>query len=208
MNNLRRFKQKLSTISRRWQEKDYDTAFAEVESLLEIWPGNAHLHILWASLVQLQENPKHDLDEAKQALQQAIEFDKGSPAAALELGRFLDNVEDDPRAASKAYAEGVATARQMLIDGLIGQAKVFRQLSKRTEFLRCLLELLHLLRFETGSKRVKSDEFGADILFESPTGHFHAIPLKGPYAEQIQDLLSEVVADGSAASSTGPCAPS
>ncbi len=194
MSNLRGFKQKLSTVSRLWEEKEYDRALGEVESLLERWPGNAHLHILWASLVQLQETPKYDLDEVKKALQQAIELDKGSPAAAIELGQFFDNVEDDPHMASKIYAEGVAAARQLLIEGLIGQAKAFRQLDKREEFLQCLLEVLHLVRSETGIKRIKAEDFGPDIIFESPTGHFHAVQLKGPYAEQIHDLLSEVVA--------------
>jgi hypothetical protein len=197
MSNLRGFKQKLSTVSRLWEEKDYDTALAEVESLLKSWPGNAHLHVLWASLVQLREDPKHALDEAKQALQQAVELDRGSPAAAIELGHFLDNVEDDPQAASKAYAEGVATARQLLIDGLIGQAKTFRQLDNRAEFLRCLLEVLHLARFETSPKKNKAEESGAAILFKAPAGDFYAIQLNGPNAEQIQDLLSEVVEDRS-----------
>ena len=148
MSNLRGFEQKLSMVSRLWEEEDYDAALTEVESLLKIWPGNAHLHILWASLVQLQENPKHDLDEAKLALQQAVELDKGSPAAAIELGHFLDNVEDDPRTASKAYAEGTAAARRLLIEGLIGQAKAFRQLGKREEFLRRLMELLVVTQSE------------------------------------------------------------
>ncbi len=79
MSNPRGFKQKLSTISRLWEAEDYDKALAEVESSLETWPGNAHLHILRASLVQLQEDPKYNLDEAKQALQQAVELDKSSP---------------------------------------------------------------------------------------------------------------------------------
>lgn len=192
MNNLRGFKQKLSTVSRLWEEADFDAALAEVESLVKTWPGNAHLLILWASLVQLQEDPKHDLNEARQALQQAVELDKGSAAAAIELGHFLDSVEDDPHAASKAYADGVATARQLLIEGLIGQARVFRQLEKREEFLRCLLEALRLARFETGRRKSKGQASGADILFKSANGCNLAIQLKGPYAEQIQELLSEV----------------
>ncbi len=198
MSNLRGFKQKLSNVSRLWEKEDYDTALAEVESLLQIWPGNAHLHILWASLVQLQEDPKHDLNEAKKALRQAVELNKESPAAAIELGHFLDNVEDDPLAASKAYAGGVAAARRFLIEGLIGQAKALRQLEKRDEFLRCLLELLHVAQAEKDSNRTKADEPGTDILFQSPEGYFYAVQLKGPYAEQIQDLLCEVVADHSA----------
>jgi tetratricopeptide (TPR) repeat protein len=198
MSKLRRFEQKLSIVSRLWEERNYDSALVEVESLLELWPGNANLHILWASLVQLQEDPKHDLDEVKQALQQAVELDKGSPAAAIELGHFLDKVEDDLLGASKAYAEGVATARHLLIEGLIGQAKAFRQLDKREEFLRCLLEVLHLTRIDTGTKRIKAKESGPDIIFESPTGHFHTTQIKGRYAEQILDLLGDLVAERSA----------
>jgi hypothetical protein len=136
--------------------------------------------------------------EAKQALQQAVDLDKGSPAAAIELGNFLDNVEDDPRAASKAYADGVAAARQLLLDGLIGQAKAFRQLNKREEFLHCLVEVLHLARFEINQKRTKAEEPGGDILFELLRSHFHAIQHKGPHAEQIQDLLSDLVTNHSA----------
>ncbi len=166
--------------------------------MLKVWSGNAHLHILWASLVQLQEDPKHSLDEARQSLEQAVELDRSSPAAAIELGYFLDNVEDNPQAAFRVYAEGVAIARKHLIDGLIGQAKALLQLNKREEFLRCLLEVLHLSRFETESKKYKAEESGADIIFESPTGQFQAVQLKGPYAEQIQELLSEAVAKRSA----------
>jgi tetratricopeptide (TPR) repeat protein len=187
-----------------WDEADYDKALAEVESLLEAWPGNAHLHVLRASLVQLQENPKYDLDEAKQALQQAVELDKGSPAAAIELGHFLDNVEDDPQAASKAYANGVTTARRLLIDGLIGQAKAYRQLNKKEDFFRCLLEVLHLYHFDTSSKRNKAEEPGADVILHSPTGPVYVIQVKGPYAEEVQELLNELVADRSASQGTPP----
>jgi tetratricopeptide (TPR) repeat protein len=174
MNNLRGFKQKLAAVSRLWEEKDYDTALTEVETLLESWPGNPQLLVLWASLVQLQENPRHDLEEARRALQQAVELDRESPVAAIELGHFLDNVEDDPQAAARAYAEGVAAARRLLIDGLIGQAKAFRQMGKRDDFLRCLMEVLQLCREEMGRKQSKA------------------------FADQIQDLLGKVVTDRSA----------
>jgi tetratricopeptide (TPR) repeat protein len=198
MNQRREFKKQLSTVFQLWKKQAYDEAFAVVASMLESWPGNAQLHLLWASLVQLQENPQQDLEEVKQALQQAVELDRDSPAATIELGHFLDNVEDDPQAASKAYAEGVAAARRLLIDGLLGQAKALRQMNKREEFLRCLLEVLHLSRYETGGKGAKAQDAGADLILESPPGHFQVIQLKGPYAEQIQDLLSDLVAKRSA----------
>lgn len=195
MSTLRRLKQRLSTVSQLWDEQDYDKALAEVETLLEAWPGNPQLHVLKAGLVQLQDDPKHDLAEAKQALRQAVELDRDSPAAAIELGHFLDNVEDDPQAAVKAYADGVAAARRLLIDGLIGQAKAYRQLGKREDFLRCLLEVLHLTHFESGPRRTRAEDREADIIFRSPAGPVFATHLDGPYGQQIKELLGELDPD-------------
>jgi tetratricopeptide (TPR) repeat protein len=177
MSNLRAFKQKLAAVSRLWEEKDYDSALSEVVALLEAWPGNAHLHILWASLVQLQENPRHSLDEAKQAFQQAIDLDRSSPAGPIELGHFLDAVEDNPQAAARAYSEGVAAARHLLIEGLIGQARALLQLDRREEARRCILESLHLMELDPTLKRNRAES---------------------PFAQQIHDLLGEVFASRSA----------
>jgi tetratricopeptide (TPR) repeat protein len=194
MSHLRAFKQKLSTVNRLWEEKDYDTALAEVEGLLKVWPGNGHLHILWASLVQLQDDPKHSLDEAKKALHKAIELDKSSHTGAIELGHFLDDVEDNPQAASKFYTEGVAVARQLLIEGLMGRAKALLQLDRRDECLQSLMEMLHVLQFDPTSKRHKSGDAGTNISFESTTGQVYTLHLKGPFAEQIKEILDEVLA--------------
>ncbi len=158
MNGVRAFKRDLSSVSRLWGEKRYDEALSEVESLLKAWPGNAHLHILWASLVQLQDKPKNSLDEAKQALQRAIDLDETSPVGSIELGFFLDAMADDPKAASRAFAEGISVARRLLMEGLIGQAKALQQLGRPKELARCLSELTHLLDFEPGSRESKLDE--------------------------------------------------
>lgn len=192
MSTLRDLKQRLSAVLRLGDADDYDKALAEVENLIETWPGNPRLHVLRASLVQLQEEPKYDLDEAKQALQQAIDLDRESPAASIEFGHFLDNVEDDPQAAIKVYAQGVAAARRLLIDGLIGQAKAYRQLGKKKDSIRCLLEVLYLARSDSGPKRGKGKESGADIIAQSSSGHVYAVKLNGPYAEQVQELLGEL----------------
>jgi tetratricopeptide (TPR) repeat protein len=198
MSTRRGWKQRLATLSRLWDQGHYDRALAEVESLLQTWPGNAHLHILRASLVQRQEEPKCELKEARRTLQRAVELDPGSPAAAIELGHFLDNVDDDPRSALRAYADGVGTARRLLLDGLIGQAKAYRQLGKKEEFVRCLLEVLQLSQADAGLKRNKAEELGADLVIQSPSGAVYALQAKDPYAKQVQDLLGEVVADRSA----------
>ena len=177
MSSMRSFKQKLSTVFRRWDEKKYDTALGEVEALLKAWPGNSQLHVLWASLVQLQEDPKHRLEEVKQALQYALDLDKSSPAAAMELGHFLDAVEDDPQAASKVYAEAVGQARGLLIEGLIGQAQALLQLDKRDEARKCLMELLYLTNTASVPKRPN---------------------LNGSYSAQIEGLVNEVLVNRSA----------
>jgi hypothetical protein len=173
MSNSRGLKEKLAAVSKLWKAKEFDKALAEVETLLETWPGNAHLHVLRASLMQLHEKPEYSLADIKQALQEAVELDKGSPAAAIELGHFLDNVEDNPQAAAKAYAEGLAIAWQLLVDALIGQAKAYRQLDKGKEFKRCRLQLK-----------------GLQLVWD-------LMPMKidERYLEQIQDLLNEPVAD-------------
>ena len=194
MNSLRGFDQKLAAVSRLWAEADYDSALVEVEKLLEKWPGNGHLHILWASLVQLQEDPKHDLDGARQALERAIDLDRSSPAGVIELGHFLDAVDDDPRAASKAYSDGVVKARQLLIEGLIGQAKALLQLGKKDDALECVREVLHSIRFDPKSKRGKSEDSLPDLPFGSVMGDLVGIQLNGPYANQIEELLSELFA--------------
>lgn len=194
MNKPVNFKRGLSAVFRHWEDGDYDAALAKVEFMLATWPGNARLHVLWASLVQLQEEPQHSLADAKEALQLAAILDEDSPAAAIELGQYLDNVEDDPQAAVKAYAQGVAAARRQLIEGLIGQAKAHRQLQQWEAFYRCLEEVLQLTRFS--SKTNGAHALSGDVLIRLSPGNVDAIQLQGPYAEQIKELLCELGAEG------------
>lgn len=202
-------KKRLSTVSQYCEQHEHDKALEEVEALLKDWPGNPHLHVLKASLVQLQKEPKHELDEAKQSLRHAIELDRDSPAASIELGHYLDNVEDDSKAAAKAYADGIAAARRLLLDGLIGMAKANLQLDRKEEFKSCLIEILLLAHFDSNSTGKRSEESWIDaILGSSPNALrvFHAKSphrstpawihfggkVRGPFAEQIADLLAEL----------------
>jgi hypothetical protein len=107
-------------------------------------------------------------------------------------------VEDNPQAAFRAYSEGVAAARRLLIEGLIGQTKTLLQLDRRREAQRCLLELLQLLAFEPSAGRSEGKDVAPDIIFASATGQIVAARLKGPFAAQIEELLNEVIATRSA----------
>lgn len=195
MNSHREFSQKLSSVSRLLAAEDYDAALKLVDSIRSAWPGNAQLDVLWARLVQSQEQPSHDLADAKAALQQAVALDKGSPAAAIELGYFLDNVEDDPKGASRVFAEAIESARKLLLDGLIGQAKALRQLPKRDEYLQCLAEIIQLARFENRRTGGKGKSAASDVQVVSPkNGVRLAVQLKGPHAQEIGELLNDFVA--------------
>jgi tetratricopeptide (TPR) repeat protein len=192
MKSTRSFKQHLSKVFRHWRDEQYDLALSDVEEMLKSWPGNAQLYIFWASLVQLQEAPSHRLEEAKKALQQAIEVDANAPAGPIELGHYLDAVEDNPRAASKAFSEGIRSARRLLMDGLLGQARALLQLDKRAEALKCLMEWLYLANIDDPLTGSKSANGAPDILLRDPTGQILAIQLKGPIAVKIEELLQQL----------------
>jgi tetratricopeptide (TPR) repeat protein len=198
MTDIRKLKQELSRVYSLWADEHYDRALALVEKALKEWPGNAQLYVAWAGLVQLQEEPTHDLGEAKGALESAAAMDADSPAAAIELGHFLDAVEDNPRAASKAFAEGVARARRLLIDGLLGQARALLQLNKRKEATKCLIELLHLSNFGFSFPGAKSADADPDLVLRRPGGPVFEFQLRGSFAQAIESLLQDVLANKSA----------
>jgi tetratricopeptide (TPR) repeat protein len=198
MKTARDFKHKVSQVQALWAKRDYDKALSIVEELLKTCPGSAALNIMWASLVQLQEDPDHDLDEVKKALESAVQLDKDSPAGPIELGHFYDAVEDNPHAASRAFAEGIAKARHLLIDGLLGQARALLQLNKRKEANRCLIEALYLTNMSESPGAAKSTNGGPDLLLRGQAGAMLAFQMKGPFAEEMESLLQDVLATRSA----------
>src|SRR5262245_24581383 len=100
MNATTSLKRGLARIRREWQARRYELALAEVNRLLGNWPDNPQLLLIWANLVQLQDDKTGPtLDDAKAALQRAVELDEESPCTWIELGHFLNAVEDDPQGA-------------------------------------------------------------------------------------------------------------
>lgn len=194
MNNARSLKQKVSKVQGLMAESQYDTALCQVEELLARWPGNSQLHILWATLVQLHDAPAHTLDDAKRALQTAVALDESSPAAPIELGHFLDAVEDNPQAASKAFADAIRAARRLLIDALLGQARALLQLNKREEAIACLIESLYLTNLSFSANRGKSPRIVPGVLCHEPSGPAFRLPLTGAFGSEIEGLLADVLA--------------
>ncbi len=144
MRSTQNYRTRLAQISRLWAEQDYDAALSNVEDLSSQWPGNAHLRVLWSNLIQLQHKPQHDLSEARQALRQAIDLDETSPEAAIELGHYLHNVEDNARGAAKAFSAAAANARSLLVEALVGEARALIELGKKEDARHRLLEVLHV----------------------------------------------------------------
>ncbi len=194
MNNARSMKQKISKVQGLMAERRYDIALSQVEELMAQWPGNSQLHILWATIVQLHDAPAHTLDDAKQSLQMAAALDESSPAAPIELGHFLDAVEDNPQAASKAFSDGIRTARRLLIDALLGQARALLQLNKREEAIACLIESLQLTSLSSSANRGKSPRPVPGVLCREPGGPAFRVPLTGAFGSEIEGLLADVLA--------------
>ncbi len=143
----------------------------QADRLCEAFPGNSQLYLIWADLVQLQEHPQHSLDEARAALETAIKLDDGSPAALLELGHYLDAVEDDPKAAAATFAQAAAIAKKAFVEALVGQAKSLLQLHRGEDAVHYLLEALQLVGLNgTGRNgKARNSSNGASIPAEIET---------------------------------------
>jgi tetratricopeptide (TPR) repeat protein len=139
MKSTRSYKQKLGAVRRAIDAGNYDVALAEVDLLLDEWPGAASLHVLRAELIQLQD---HDgappLEEAKAALKHAGDLDNPTHSPLIELGHFQFSVEDDPKAAAQSFKKGVQVYKELLIESLLGQAAALEELNRREEAFDCL----------------------------------------------------------------------
>jgi tetratricopeptide (TPR) repeat protein len=134
-------KQGLARVRRQWRAGHYARALAEVERLLESWPDNPRLLTMRGNLIQVQENEEGStLQDAKRALQRAVDLDEESPHAWIELGHFLNASEDDAEAAAKCFAKAIRLSKRLLKEALLGQAKALSELDRRSEALACLTE--------------------------------------------------------------------
>lgn len=141
MKPTRSFKQGVAKVRRLWLAEKNEQALAEVSRLLEEWPDNPFLLILWADLVQLQDADKGpNLEDAKKAYRHAVDLDDQSPAALIELGKYLHAVEDQPGSAAKCFAKAAALAKQLLKEALLAQAESLSELERAQDALACLAE--------------------------------------------------------------------
>lgn len=215
MNNTGNLTQELTKISRLMEKESYDKALEKVEGLLKTWTGNSHLEVLKAKLIMLQETTEYELDDAKSALSHAIELAPKSPAPQIELAYYIKNIEDNAKEASAVFAKGIELARSILLDGLIGQAKVYQELEKPEEFKRALFEILLLMMLD--SLPTKADHnISLDVTSDGAInlnklfwdsqgeGFLHSIsrlPLqrfkKNPHFDEVQELLEQLTTETS-----------
>jgi tetratricopeptide (TPR) repeat protein len=140
------FKRGVAQAKREWRAARYDRSLAVVSRLLEEWPDNPQLLTMWGDLVQLQSTQTGPtLDEAKAALERAVELGEESPEAWKELGHFLSAVEDDALSASRCFDKAVALSKSTLAEALLAKADSLSELGRRDEALACLAEAYWLL---------------------------------------------------------------
>jgi tetratricopeptide (TPR) repeat protein len=145
MKSTAEFKRRLEKIRRLCDKKQHARAFEETTQLLKHTPDNPQILILWANLLQLQEEEKGPgLEEAKGALQRAVDLDDQSPSAWIELGYYLYALEDDNKAALKCFDEAVALARRLLKEALVGKVKALEDLGRAEEGWQYVEEVVWL----------------------------------------------------------------
>jgi predicted Zn-dependent protease len=141
MKPVSAFKRGVAKVRREWLAERYDRALAEVARLLEEWPDNPHLLVMWADLIQLQEREDGaSLDDARTAYQRAAELENDSPAALIELSHFLFAIDDDAEAASKAFGKCVHLCKRLLVEALLGHAEALRELERHRDANAALAE--------------------------------------------------------------------
>jgi tetratricopeptide (TPR) repeat protein len=160
MKSLKSYKQGSAKIRREWVARRYEKALAEAARLLQEWPDNPSLLVMWADLIQLQAADRGPpLEQARAAYERAADLDSEGAAPLIELGHFHYAVEDDASAASKAYAKAIERSKTLLIDALLGQAKALTELGRKPEALACLAQA-HWLQSghsETSNGKARED---------------------------------------------------
>lgn len=194
MSRAPSYSQQVAKVRKLWNGGKYDQALSAVEEMMTAWPGNAALHVAWACLVQLQEETSHELSAVKRALETARELDDKSSAASIELGNFLDAVEDDAEGAEEAFGGAASIARKQLIEALSGRARALLQLDRSEEATRCLIEVLQLSRGVPKAKTGKSTNGNADLAWSDASGGTLHVQVKGGLTEEIQSLVQDVLA--------------
>jgi tetratricopeptide (TPR) repeat protein len=152
MKSTTTFKHGVAKARRDWQEGRYDVALEEVDRLLKEWPDNPQLLVMWADLIQLQEQTTGpSLEDAKAAYRRAAELEDEYPAALVELGHYLYTLEDDAKSANKTYEKAIVACRRLLIEALIGRAKALHEIGRFSEARACLDEAYMLRLRDPGS---------------------------------------------------------
>lgn len=190
MTNPRPFKASLARVRKLWKADQFDEALELVEELRHEFPGNPQLQVAWASLVQLQESAAHGLDEARAALESAVEFDDESPTAQLELAHFVDAVDDDAAKAAALFAAAATRAKAQLLDALVGRARALIQLNRRPEAIACLTEALYVSGLDPASRNGTSTSASA-------AGLISLLRMGKRIPEEVERLLDEALAQPS-----------
>src|SRR5439155_24166898 len=99
----------LERVRRLCDRKKYREAFDAADKLRVQWPDNVEVLVLWANLLQLQdEDHGPPLAAARLALKRATELDGENPMPWIELGHFLFALDDDTPAAVRCFSKAAA----------------------------------------------------------------------------------------------------
>jgi tetratricopeptide (TPR) repeat protein len=155
-------KKELAKIRRLCDARRFDRAFVEMDRVLKHWPDNPHALVLWANLLQLQEEDVGPpLEEAKKALHKATDLDEHGPMPLIELGHYLYALDDDSKEACKYFDKAIALCKRLLQEAYLGKAKALGDLERTDEAFACLAKAY--LEAQNGNKAANGREILAEM---------------------------------------------
>lgn len=162
MTSKASFKDELETVRRLWESGAHAKAFAKIDRLKQQHPGNPHVLVMWSDLLQLQDDDVGPpLEEAKAALERAVELDEHGPMPLIELGHYLYAIDDDTKAAIKCFSKAISLCRRLLRDALLIQSEALSERSRKAEAFACLVEAYSL---QSGNGKLANGAAGREIL--------------------------------------------
>jgi tetratricopeptide (TPR) repeat protein len=123
---------------------DFDKALGVLSEIEKTRPLTPHELVVRSRCNQLSSGTKiPPLEEAKKALQQALESDDEYVPAILDLAWYYHAVEDNPRKALPLFERAYELSRQNLIESITGKVEALEELESPKEAMRFFRNALH-----------------------------------------------------------------
>ncbi|MEW6608953.1 MAG: hypothetical protein AB1414_16155 [bacterium] len=160
MRNFKYLKEKMEAIEILEKQEDFRKSLKEVQHLLTEFPYLTPLLVLKGELIQLldeEDSNQWKLEDAKEALEQAVAIDEKSIDALLELAFYSYAVEDNNEIALHLFEKSINMSRKFLEEAYGGKCKCLFETNRKEEALKCVKEALRIFPESEKLKETEED---------------------------------------------------